>query len=218
MWLFWRSPTNSRPRESIASACGMSISPGPEPFFPHVLMNLPFLVNFTMRALVSRPCPSPTKISPFGATKTADGALNSSGPLPATPTLPSVSNTLPSGLNLKTWWPFPSLPRPSVTHTLPSRSTWMPCGKSSSPAPKLFTSLPDESNLRIGGRFEPSQANGVPGFMSDGGANAPQRSAIQTLVPSGSISTPLVEPHVRPSGIVPQLSTARYGLGAELVG
>jgi hypothetical protein len=68
--------------------------------------------------------------------------------------------------------------------------------------------LPDESNLRIGGKFDPSQANGVPGFMSEGGANAPHRSATQTLVPSGSISTPLVEPHARPSGSFPQFSTA----------
>ena len=58
----------------------------------------------------------------------------------------------------------------------------------------------------------------MPGFMSEGGANAPQRSATHTLVPSGSMSTPLVEPHVRPSGSVPQFSIARYGLGAELVG
>src|SRR5262245_57737316 len=94
----------------------------------------------------------------------------------------------------------------------------MPCGNSSSPAPNAFTSLPEASNLRIGGRFEPSQANGVPGFISDGGANAPQRSATQTLLPSGSMSMPLVEPQLRPSGIVPQCSMLRYGLGAELVG
>src|SRR5262245_46858130 len=181
-------------------------------------MNLPFLSNLTMRALVFRPCPSATKMSPFGATSTADGALNSSGPSPATPGLPSVISTLPSGLNLNTWWPLPSLPRPSVTHTLPARSTCRPCGNSSSPSPKAFTSLPDASNLRIGGRFEPSHANGVPGFISEGGANAPQRSATQTLLPSGSMSTPLVEPQFRPVGSFAQFSIAWYGLGAELVG
>jgi hypothetical protein len=101
---------------------------------------------------------------------------------------------------------------------LPARSTCSPCGNNSSPSPKAFISLPDASNLRIGGRFEPSQANGVPGFISEGGANAPQRSATQTLLPSGSMSTPLVEPQLRPSGSFAQFSIAWYGLGAELVG
>ena len=87
----------------MAMACGISNSPGAEPFLPHVLMNLPSLANFTMRALVLPPCPSATKMSPFGATTTADGALNSSGPLPGSFALPSVSSSLPSGLNLNTW-------------------------------------------------------------------------------------------------------------------
>src|SRR5438105_7744938 len=94
----------------------------------------------------------------------------------------------------------------------------MPCGKSSSPAPKLLTSLPAASNLRIGGSGESEQANGLPGFISEGGAKAPQRSATQTLTPSASMSTALVEPHIRPSGSFAQFSIARYGLGAELVG
>src|SRR5215471_7407506 len=85
------------------------------------------------------------------------------------------------------------------------------------PAPKLFTSLPDESNLRIGSRLDPSQAKGSPDLNCDGGANAPQRSATHTLVPSRSISTPEVEPQVRPSGIFAQSSIERYGLGAEFV-
>ena len=55
----------------------MSNSPGPVPFLPQVLMNLPSFVNFTMRALVLPPWPSATKMSPFGAITTADGALNS---------------------------------------------------------------------------------------------------------------------------------------------
>jgi hypothetical protein len=66
--------------------------------------------------------------------------------------------------------------------------------------------------------LESEQANGLPGFISEGGANAPQRSATQTLVPSGSTSTPLVEPQLRPSGSFAQFSIARYGLGAELIG
>src|SRR5262245_15687841 len=94
----------------------------------------------------------------------------------------------------------------------------MPCGNSSNPAPKLFTSLPEAANLRIGGSGESEQANGLPGLISDGGAKAPQRSATQTLTPSGSMSTALVEPQARPSGNFAQFSIERYGLGAELVG
>src|SRR3984957_889285 len=218
MRLLLRSATNRRPRESMASAWGMSRSPGPEPFWPQALMNLPLLSNFTMRALVLPPWPSATKMSPFGATSTADGALNSSGPLPATPALPSRISSLPSGLNLMTCWPLPSLPRPSVTQTLPSWSTCRPWGNRNMPAPNAFTSWPEASNLRIGSSFEPSQANGTPGFKFDGGANAPQRSATQTLAPSRSTSTPAVEPQVRPAGILPQSVIERHGLGSELIG
>jgi hypothetical protein len=86
------------------------------------------------------------------------------------------------------------------------------------PAPKCVTSLPDASNLRIGSSCDPSQANGTPGFICDGAANTPQRSATHTLRPSRSMSTPLVEPHTRPSGIFAQFSIERYGLGSALVG
>ena len=58
----------------------------------------------------------------------------------------------------------------------------------------------------------------MPGFICDGAANIPQRSATHTLRPSRSMSTPLVEPHTRPSGIFAQFSIERYGLGSELVG
>src|SRR5262249_22655018 len=81
-----------------------------------------------------------------------------------------------------------------------------PCGKINIPAPKLFTSFPDESNLRIVGRFEPAQVF------------APHLSATQMDLPSGSISTALVAPHVLPSGIFAQFSTVRYGLGRSLTG
>src|SRR5215475_643076 len=194
MRLLLRSPTKRCPRESIASACGVSNSPGAVPFLPQVLMNLPSLVNLTMRALVLPPCPSPTKTSPLGATRTDDGALNVSGASPGVPALPSVSRTLPS------------LPWASVAQTLPSRSTKIPCGNTNIPAPKLFTRFPEASNLSTGSRFEPPQEL------------APQRSATQTLAPSGSIHTPAVEPHVRPGGIFAQFSTERYGSGSELVG
>ena len=43
MRLFSRSPTKRRPRESIAIVCGSLISPGPDPFLPHSLTNLPSL-------------------------------------------------------------------------------------------------------------------------------------------------------------------------------
>src|SRR6185295_5720801 len=114
---------------------------------------------------------------------------------------------LPSGLNLKTWWPTSLLgaggsgesggaPRarrgllscPSVIQMLPSLSTWMPCGKMTIPAPKLLTSVPDASNLRIESSFESRHVL------------APHRSPTQIDLPSLSTSTALVEPHVRPSG------------------
>jgi hypothetical protein len=94
----------------------------------------------------------------------------------------------------------------------------MPCGNNSRPAPKLFNRFPDESNLRTGSSFEPSQANGSAGLMRDGGMDSPQRSATQTLVPSGSMATALVDPQLRPSGSLPQFAMARYGLGAEFEG
>src|SRR5215472_17770011 len=87
-----------------------------------------------------------------------------------------------------------------------------------SPAPKLFRSLPLESNLRMGSRFEPSQANGTPGFIPLGKAASPQRSATQTLVPSRSIPIALVAPQTRPCGSCAQFSIERYGSGSELVG
>src|SRR5471032_1056332 len=72
------------------------------------------------------------------------------------------------------------------------------------PEPKLFNSLPDESNLRTGARVEPAQLsyeNGeAPGGMS---GFAPHRSATQTDSPSLSIATPFRAPHFLPSGAFP---------------
>src|SRR5690349_13491705 len=42
-------------------------------------------------------------MSPFGATATLVGRSKASGPVPATPGLPSVINTLPCGLRLSTF-------------------------------------------------------------------------------------------------------------------
>src|SRR6185436_16265754 len=82
----------------------------------------------------------------------------------------------------------------------------MPCGDAIIPAPKLFTRFPSLSNLSTGSSVEPMQLF------------APHRSATQMLTPSLSMSTALVDPHFRPSGIFAQPSTAVYGLGASLVG
>src|SRR5262249_11436539 len=140
---------------------------------------------------------------PFGAVTTSQGSLRALGGSPASPGLPSVSRTLPSGLNLTTVWPFPFASgnfwssscvaaRASVTQTLPSLSTWIPCGNTNIPPPKLFTNFPDESNLRTAGRFDPAHEL------------TPQRSATQIDLPSGSTSTADNEPHVLPSGKLPQ--------------
>ena len=95
--------------------CGSSNSPGPVPFLPQVLMNLPSAENLTMRALEVPPCPSATKMSPLGATATAEGRLKKPGASPGMPGLPSVISTFPSGLNLTTMWPLPFLPSASAT-------------------------------------------------------------------------------------------------------
>src|SRR5450631_1681847 len=87
------------------------------------------------------------------------------------------------------------------------------------PEPKLFNSLPDESNLRTGARVEPAQlsyANGeAPGGMS---GFAPHRSATQTDSPSLSIATPFRAPHFLPSGSFPHGAMVWYGLGRSLAG
>src|SRR5262245_37432858 len=88
---------------------------------------------------------------------------------------------------------------PSVTHTLPSRSTNIPCGKIIVPEPKLFTSAPVALNFRMGSSFE-SRHELVP-----------HRSPTQIDVPSLSTATALVEPHVRPSGILKWFSIVRNG-------
>ena len=72
MRLLLRSPTNSRPFESNASACGWSNSPGPAPFLPITLISLPSFENFRIREFAP-PCPSETKMSPFGPVTTSLG-------------------------------------------------------------------------------------------------------------------------------------------------
>jgi hypothetical protein len=70
----------------------------------------------------------------------------------------------------------------------------MPCGKISMPWPKLATSLPLVSNFRMDGSCD------IWPVVRSRQLFAPQRSATQIERPSGSMSTALVEPQVRPSG------------------
>src|SRR6478672_7065897 len=120
---------------------------------------------------------------------------------PVTPGLPNVISTLPSLLNLMTVWPLPPSATVSETHTLPSRSTWKPCGSLTVPLPNLICILPLGSNFMIGSSVEPRQLL------------AAQRSKVHRLLPSGSISMPMVEPQVRPGGSFAQFSCNWYGLG-----
>ena len=98
----------------------------------------------------------------------------------------------PSGENLSTVLPVVvAIDRhASVTQTLPSWSTSIPCGHAIRPAPKLRSRFPSLSKSRMGSTSESTQV-----FR-------PQRSATQ-MFPSGAISMALVEPHSRPSGSSP---------------
>src|ERR1700752_4800264 len=140
---------------------------------------------------------------PSGALTTSLGSVNASGGFPALPGVPSCSSTLPSGLNLMTVCPLPAesgnclssasvADRASTTQTLPSLSTSMPCGQRICPAPKLLITFPLGSNLTIGSTFEPAHEL------------APHRSPTQIDLPSTSTWMALTDPHLRPSGSVPQ--------------
>src|SRR4249920_1871363 len=87
------------------------------------------------------------------------------------------------------------------------------------PAPKLFRSLPDESNFMTGATSEPAQLSYANGD-SPGGVSgfAPHRFATQTDFPSLSIATALSAPHVLPAGRSPHGATVWYGLGRSFVG
>src|SRR5262245_1655416 len=74
------------------------------------------------------------------------------------------------------------------------------------PPPKLLISFPCSSKWRTESSMESWQEF------------APHRSATQMDLPSLSISTALVEPHVRPSGSFAQSVIVWYALGNELVG
>ena len=209
-----RSATNSRPWESIARECGERIWPSSKPHSPKLIRKVPSGANLETRLLESGPgaswnCApwvSATKMLPSGATSTSLGSVKCVGGSPSSPGVPSVSNSSPVGLNLRTVLPLPAAlglasssralaARASTTQTLPSWSTSMPWGQRIRPAPKLATTLPSGSSFTIGSRSEPAQEL------------APQRSPIHTWRPSTSILMALTEPQVRPAGGLLQLRT-----------
>src|SRR6266700_5344143 len=123
-----------------------------------------------MRDLLSfEPCPSATRISPVDRTARPVGWLKVSLPMPLSPALPSFNSTLPSGENLTTCWPLPSLVWKSAAQTLPSLSTAMPWALANSPAPKFLIVLPSGPRWKMGEAFDLEQPS------------SPQRSKTQTL-------------------------------------
>src|SRR4051812_41152921 len=94
--------------------------------------------------------------------------------------------------------------RASVTQTLPSLSTWMPCGHTNMPPPKLLISLPFSSKWWTGLTLVPRQPGVVPG---------PHRSVAHTVLPSLSTATPFEPPHGRFSLLIcAQSRMTLYGL------
>src|SRR4029450_11531696 len=64
--------------------------------------------------------------------------------------------------------------------TFPSRSTWIPCGQTNIPPPKLLISFPDSSKWWTGFALAPRQPGAVPGE---------HRSVAHTDLPSRSLAT-----------------------------
>src|SRR5262245_31857476 len=88
----------------------------------------------------------------------------------------------------------------------------MPCANAIIPAPKLFTSLPEASNLSTESSGDIAPVAGSAQLFT------PQRSPTQIDRPSLSISTALVDPHVRPAGSWKMFVPGWYGFGRSLVG
>src|SRR5436309_5996835 len=78
------------------------------------------------------------------------------------------------------------------------------------PAPKVFRSLPDVSNWKMGLTFALAPPQVVPPAPE-----LPHRSTTH-IEPSGAVVTLAVEPHFLPSGNCPQLTPGRYGSGRSL--
>ena len=147
-------------------------------------------------------------MSPLGAVMTSFGSLNVSAPVPATPALPSCQQHLAVGLNLNTWCPSYRLccaarrsPRRCLRGRRGAHAGTQTCRRRSSRGP---CPTPVEFEDRSAVEFEPSHEF------------APQRSYAQTW-PSGPMSTPAVDPHVRPSGSIAQFfTTFGFGFGSGL--
>jgi len=106
----------------MASVCGtLKLRPGLRPSCP-TPDERPSLENFTIARWCRRHVRRGNEDIAIGRDQYVAGEIEVSGPSPVTPAL--RASLAPSvGAELKTWWPLPPLPRPSVTHTLPSRST-----------------------------------------------------------------------------------------------
>src|SRR6266699_1563020 len=104
--------------------------------------------------------------------------------MPLSPALPSFNSTLPSGENLMTCWPLPSLVWKSAAQTLPSLSTAMAWALANSPAPKFLIVLPSGARWKIGAALDLEHPS------------SPQRSNTQIL----SFASPVTE-LVGPQGL-----------------
>ena len=176
----------------------MSNSPGAVPCLPQVLMNFPSLENFTMRALVSPPWPSRDEDVAVRRDVDVGRPLKVSGPSPATPGLPSVIRTLPSGLNLKTVWPLPSLPM-LVGHPHVALA-----GRRGARAGQM--NIRRRSSSRACRTHRTSGS--APGWSRRSrwrrSGRRPRCSCRRDRCP-----TPIVDPHLRPSGSFAQFSSMR---------
>ena len=131
---------------------------------------------------------------------------NPFGSFHATPGVPSVISNSPSGLNLRTTWPFSSAWPLSATHTLPSGESVILCGLTNNDCPNWLSTAPDWSNCRIGWSSE-SRHVVPPAQVS------PHRTIAQ-IVPSGARLIPAVAPPTRLA--VPANGQPGWGLGKRL--
>ena len=181
----------------MASACGWSISPGPVPFLPNALMNVPSLENLRIRAFAP-----PTRVA-FGDEDISVRRDEDVVRLPEVlrlapaPRLAQCHQELPFGAELEDLMSLGGPGRAAVVSPGPppytrNRSPRLPLVIDVDPVrrdehpgtERLHESLPDSSNLRGWlRRSEPSPSGSVL-----------QRSKTQMLLPSLSISTALVEP------------------------
>ena len=123
--LLLRSPTNTRPLESVAMAWGVSNSPGRAllaPGFDELSVLRELHDPRVGLAAVSVGDEDIAVGSRRDGRRPVEGVRPGSGDS----RLAERQQDFPSGLNFTTWWPLPSLPSASATQTLPSLSTCMP--------------------------------------------------------------------------------------------